>query len=79
MPSSVIIVALAAAWLVVLVPMVARRRQQVAQNPHARVQISPRIINVAVRRSQHSPMFGQRALSQTVCSRSRSTRPRRSW
>src|SRR4051794_11468936 len=30
MPSSVIIVALAAAWLVVLVPMVARRRQQVA-------------------------------------------------
>ncbi|MGW3959101.1 divisome protein SepX/GlpR [Amycolatopsis sp. NPDC005003] len=31
MPSSVIIVALAAAWLVVLVPMVARRRQQVAR------------------------------------------------
>src|SRR4051812_38901784 len=30
MPSSVIVVALAAAWLVVLVPMVARRRQQVA-------------------------------------------------
>src|ERR1700683_5407974 len=37
-----------------------------AQNPQARVQISPRIINVAVRCSQHSPMFGQRALSQTV-------------
>src|SRR4051794_14599551 len=31
MPSSVIIVALAAAWLVVLVPMVARRRQQGAR------------------------------------------------
>jgi hypothetical protein len=31
MPSSLIIVALAAAWLVVLVPMVARRRQQVAR------------------------------------------------
>lgn len=31
MPSSLIIVALAAAWLVVLVPMVARKRQQVAQ------------------------------------------------
>lgn len=31
MPSSVIIVALAAAWLVVLVPMVARKRQQVAR------------------------------------------------
>ncbi|SDX81974.1 hypothetical protein SAMN05421504_103972 [Amycolatopsis xylanica] len=31
MPSSLIIVALAVAWLVVLVPMVARKRQQVAQ------------------------------------------------
>src|SRR5699024_10709866 len=31
MPSSLIIVALAAAWLVVLVPMVARRRQEVAR------------------------------------------------
>ncbi|MCG3750538.1 gephyrin-like molybdotransferase receptor GlpR [Amycolatopsis sp. Poz14] len=33
MPSSVIIVALAAAWLVVLVPMVARKRQQVTRTP----------------------------------------------
>src|SRR5690242_20002038 len=33
MPSSLIIVALAAAWLVVLVPMVARKRQQVARTP----------------------------------------------
>ncbi|MBV8932518.1 MAG: hypothetical protein JO285_08230, partial [Kutzneria sp.] len=31
MPSSLIIVALAVAWLVVLVPMVARRRQEVAR------------------------------------------------
>lgn len=31
MPSSLIIVALAAAWLVVLVPMIARKRQAVAQ------------------------------------------------
>lgn len=31
MPSSLIIVALAAAWLVVLVPMVARKRQEVAR------------------------------------------------
>lgn len=31
MPSSLIIVALAAAWLVVLVPMVARKRQEVTQ------------------------------------------------
>ncbi len=37
-----------------------------AQNPQARVQIFPRIMNVAVRCSQHSPMLGQRALSQTV-------------
>ena len=37
-----------------------------AQKPHARVQILPRIMNVAVRCSQHSPMFGQRALSHTV-------------
>src|SRR5271169_2470954 len=29
--------------------------------------MSPRIMNVAVRCSQHSPMFGQRALSHTVC------------
>ncbi|PRX50043.1 hypothetical protein B0I33_102160 [Prauserella shujinwangii] len=31
MPSSLIIVALAAAWLVVLVPMIARKRQEIAQ------------------------------------------------
>jgi len=35
MPSSLIIVALAAAWLVVLVPMVARKRQAVAQTADA--------------------------------------------
>ena len=29
-----------------------------AQNEHARVQIFPRIINVAVPRDQHSPMLG---------------------
>src|SRR5262245_42468103 len=37
-----------------------------AQNVHFRVQTSPRIMNVAVPRPQHSPMFGQRALSHTV-------------
>ena len=36
------------------------------QNPHARVQMSPRIMKVAVPCSQHSPMLGQRALSHTV-------------
>jgi len=39
-----------------------------AQNPHERVHVSPRIMNVAVPRLQHSPMFGQRASSQTVWS-----------
>ena len=37
------------------------------QNPHARVQVSPRIMIVATPRAQHSPMFGHRASSQTVC------------
>ena len=36
------------------------------QNPHARVQVSPRIMIVATPRAQHSPMFGHRASSQTV-------------
>src|SRR5437588_11310320 len=40
-----------------------------AQNPHARVQRSPAIMNVAVPWLQHSQRFGQWALSQTVCSR----------
>ena len=50
-----------------------------AQNPQARVQTSPRIITVAVRWSQHSPMLGQTASSQTVLRfRSRNS-PLRSW
>jgi hypothetical protein len=39
-----------------------------AQKPQERVQTLPRIMKVAVRLFQHSPMFGQRASSQTVCS-----------
>jgi hypothetical protein len=31
------------------------------QKPQRRVQVSPRIMKVAVPRSQHSPMFGQAA------------------
>ena len=50
-----------------------------AQNPQARVQVSPRIMIVAVRWSQHSPMFGQRASSQTVLRSSPRSRPLRSW
>ena len=45
------------------------------QNAQARVQVSPMIMKVACFFSQHSPIFGQPASSQTVCSRcSRSTR-----
>ena len=36
------------------------------QYEQARVQVSPRIMKVAVPRSQHSPMFGHAASSQTV-------------
>src|SRR5581483_3895979 len=38
------------------------------QKPQRRVQTSPRIMNVAVPRSQHSPTLGQFASSHTVCS-----------
>src|SRR5712691_5789119 len=39
-----------------------------AQKPHERVQVSPRIMKVAVPAPQHSAMFGQWASSQTVWS-----------
>ena len=42
-------------------------RERTAQYRQARVHVSPMIWNVAVPRPQHSPMFGQRASSQTVC------------
>ncbi len=38
------------------------------QKPQRRVQVSPRIMKVAVPRSQHSPTFGHAASWQTVCS-----------
>ena len=37
------------------------------QKPHRRVHVSPRIMKVAVPRSQHSPTFGHAASWQTVC------------
>src|SRR5438477_12461620 len=40
-----------------------------AQNPQARVQRSPAIMNVAVPWLQHSQRFGHCALSHTVCKR----------
>jgi hypothetical protein len=47
-----------------------------AQNPQARVQRSPPIMNVAVPLLQHSQWFGHFALSQTVWSFSSSSRLR---
>ena len=38
-----------------------------AQKPQFRVQTLPRTMKVAVPSAQHSPWFGQRASSQTVC------------
>jgi len=49
------------------------------QNPHERVQTSPRIMNVAVRRPQHSAMLGQSASSQIVWSRSARATRKVSW
>ena len=37
-----------------------------AQKPQGRVQVSPRTMNVAVRRVQHSERFGHLPLSQIV-------------
>ena len=51
----------------------------IAQNPQARVQVSPRIMTVAVRWSQHSPTLGQTASSQTVFRLRPRSRPLRSW
>ncbi len=42
------------------------RPVSIAQKPQFRVQTLPRIMKVAVPSAQHSPMFGQRASSQTV-------------
>jgi len=49
-----------------------------AQKPHARVQRSPAIMNVAVPLLQHSQWFGHLALSQTVCNLS-SAKSERVW
>src|SRR5690625_1260612 len=48
------------------------------QKPQDRVQILPRIINVAVPSPQHSPMLGQLPEVHMVCRLYLSTRPRNS-
>ncbi|MET7994953.1 gephyrin-like molybdotransferase receptor GlpR [Amycolatopsis sp. NPDC005232] len=55
MPSSLIIVALAAAWLVVLVPMVARKRQQVARTPSSA--LAARVVRSGGARSEGQEEF----------------------
>ena len=48
--------------------VVGGRPVSMAQKPQFRVQTLPRTMKVAVPSAQHSPWFGQRASSQTVCS-----------
>lgn len=65
MPSSLMIVALAAAWLVVLVPMIARKRQEIARTGEddlaARVVRSPRARNTEREESRMSDSAEQSA------------------
>ncbi|MGH3867463.1 MAG: divisome protein SepX/GlpR [Pseudonocardiaceae bacterium] len=64
MPSSLIFAALAAAWLVVLVPMVAKRRQEVVRTAESalasRVLRRPDLARAAPKYSQEVPMMGER-------------------
>lgn len=55
MPSSLIIVALAAAWLVVLVPMVARKRQEIAQTGDSA--LAARVVRSGMARSEQREEF----------------------
>ena len=47
--------------------VVGGRPVSMAQKPQFRVQTLPSTMKVAVPSAQHSPWFGQRASSQTVC------------
>jgi hypothetical protein len=64
-PSSLIFAALAVAWLVVLVPMVAKRRQEVARTAESalasRVLRRPDLPRPALMHSQEVPMIGERS------------------
>ncbi|MGH3773485.1 MAG: divisome protein SepX/GlpR [Pseudonocardiaceae bacterium] len=64
MPSSLIFAALAAAWLVVLVPMVAKRRQEVVRTAESalasRVLRRPGPPRAAPQHGQEMPMVGER-------------------
>jgi len=70
MPSSLIIVALAAAWLVVLVPMVARKRQQVARTADSAM--AARVVRSGSTRSEGREEFSMSdsAMSNSAVSKS---------
>lgn len=68
MPSSMIVAALAGAWLVVLVPMVSKRRQEVARTAEtalaARVLRRPDPSRAAPQRGQEIPMIPGRVVQR---------------
>lgn len=75
MPSSLIIVALAAAWLVVLVPMVARKRQQVARTADSAM--AARVVRSGSTRSEGREEFSMSdsAMSNSAVSKSSAAEP----
>lgn len=81
MPSSLIFAALAVAWLVVLVPMVAKRRQEVARTAESalasRVLRRPDLARVALMHDQEVPMIGERIAEREPASYERRYRPGR--
>ncbi|HEX2300831.1 MAG TPA: hypothetical protein VHH34_20375, partial [Pseudonocardiaceae bacterium] len=81
MPSSLIVAALAAAWLVVLVPMVAKRRQEVTRIAESalasRVLRRQRNHRAVCTHDQEVPMTGDRLAEPDVASSERRYRPGR--
>jgi hypothetical protein len=80
-PSSLIFAALAAAWLVVLVPMIAKRRQEVARTAESalssRVLRRPDFPRTALQHGQEVPMIGGRIAEQEPVLEERRYRPGR--
>lgn len=81
MPSSLIVAALAAAWLVVLVPMAAKRRQEVTRIAESvlasRVLRRQRTRRAAFRHDQEVPMTGDRLAEPDFVPGERQYRPGR--
>ncbi|MGH3872066.1 MAG: divisome protein SepX/GlpR [Pseudonocardiaceae bacterium] len=73
MPSSLIFAALAVAWLVVLVPMVAKRRQEVARTAESvlasRVLPRPHLHRAVRMHDQEVPMIGERIAETAMTER----------